>query len=171
MQNYCPPPANFKLAGEVYSAHLSPRPPTFVDTNVKERGRRAAGIRYESIGQEWLLGRRPLSYVPAPWIRFDTPRSNGNWCQPDGLDLDVRRGVITVVEFKLQHTSDAWWQLRRLYEPVVRTMFGSGWGYSLLEVVKWFDRDTSFPEPFRFTQSFHSCRPGKFQVCVWDGRT
>lgn len=68
------------------------------------------------------------------------------WCQTDGLLIQPQGGLITIVEIKYQHTPDAWFQLRELYEPVVRRAFGPAWEVALLEVVKWYDPSTFFPE-------------------------
>lgn len=126
------------------------------------------------------MSAREYTYVPSPWFRFANcldqfARSHSQsrhiaWCQPDGLDIDIKRGLITVVEFKLQHTSAAWWQTRRLYEPVVRRVFGGLWDFAIVEIVKWYDPDVAFPERFSFISSLADAAPGRFHVLVWNGR-
>jgi hypothetical protein len=50
-------------------------------------------------------------------------------------------------EVKARFTSDAWWQLRKLYEPVVRAAFSPK---TLLSVIicRSFDPSVAFPEPY-----------------------
>lgn len=67
------------------------------------------------------------------------------WCQPDGLLIDPWEGKIILVEVKYQHTPDAWWQLRRLYGPVVEYLFPN-YSIQAVEICKWFDPATLFPE-------------------------
>lgn len=52
------------------------------------------------------------------------------------------------MEFKYQHTIDAWTQLRLLYEPVIQVLLPE-LRISVLEIVKWYDCDVAFPEPVR----------------------
>ena len=169
----------FRPAGEVSSVQFSPKPPEFLKTK-RVRGKRADGIRYENKGQERVLAARPLTYSASPWLKFhqaDWDASSGDpywlWCQPDGLDIDVTCGIITIVEFKLSHTTNAWWQTRELYEPVVRKLFSAAsWRYSILEIVKWYEPDIVFPEELCFVKdlSFRGIRPGKFHLYIWNGR-
>lgn len=88
----------------------------------------------------------PYSYLPNPWIKFEG-QAGIKWCQPDGLLFDLEAGLLTIVEVKYQHTTDAWWQLRELYEPVVRKLFPQKlWRIVVLEYVKWFDPSVPWPE-------------------------
>jgi hypothetical protein len=91
------------------------------------------------------------------------------WCQTDGLLFDVDRGLITLVECKYQHTSDAWWQLKMLYLPVLRTIF-PGWEFATVEVVKWYDPATKIPEPVFLLPDVGAAQPGKFNVHIWNPR-
>ena len=138
-----PAPQGFKPAGHVLSANFS-SPPAL--RKKRYTGRRLEGVRYERKVQAHLEDFYGEKYVASPWLRFF---SGGvwRWCQPDGILLDLVRGVITIVEVKYQHTADAWWQVRYLYEPVLRTMFpDSLWTFEVCEVVKWYDPATPFPE-------------------------
>ena len=172
-------PRGFLPAGEVTSVQFSPTAPSFAKLT-KVKGKRARGIRYEQKAQEHLLNIRPLTYVPSPWLKFKSSKrspigyANGwRWCQPDGLDIDINSGLITIVEFKLSHTANAWWQTRELYEPVVKKLFPpSLWQFSIVEIVKWFDPDTYFPEEFHFIRNlrFQDTRPGRFHLHIWSGR-
>ncbi len=166
----CPPPANFTPAGRVTSAWLSPEEPPFIN-RTRRRGNKAEGVRYEAKVQRYLVDAYPDFYLPAPWFRY---ASSGNarvrWCQPDGLLLNARDGVITIVEVKLRHNSDAWWQVRHLYEPVVAACFGSVWRIAAVEVVRWFDPDAPFPETYCRAPDPIAVTEGRFGIQVWQGR-
>lgn len=143
----CPAPRNFRPAGAVDWAHPDEHPPPFLLRPRRYRGRRALGIRYERKVHDYLngaCGGVERSYFPSEWFKFASGESV-RWCQPDGLILHLREGIVTVVEVKYQHTPDAWFQLRELYEPVLRVAM-PGWRFALLEVVKWYDPSTFFPE-------------------------
>ena len=168
--NSCPPPKHFRPAGDFDHAELALTAPPFI-RNIRRKGRRAQGIRYEAKGHEHLLNDYPLCYVAAPWFRFWPLRTTTPlWCQPDGLHLDLTKGLITIIEFKLKHTSDAWYQTRQLYEPVVKRVFGPEWNYSICEIVRWFDPDTNFPERFSFAKHPHEVPVGRFAVHLWSGK-
>jgi hypothetical protein len=109
-------------------------------------GARAQGVRYEAKGQEYLQARYGDKYLASPWLKFFAD-GRWRWCQPDGLLIDLRRGKVDIVEFKYQHTSDAWWQVRRLYSKVLVHLFPAPqWELRACEVVKWYDPATVFPE-------------------------
>ena len=113
--------------------------------------------------------------IVGPWVQFLSERQPKVWsfCQPDALIVDLRQGKITIVEIKLKHTSDAWWQIHALYAPVVKHMFGKDWDYCSVEIAKWFDAQTKFPERFEFVDAlsdFTNLEPHRFYVHLWDGR-
>lgn len=161
------PPRRFRPAGVVEWVEFSPTPPPFVHEK-KRKGRRAEGIRYEKKVHLLNEARFGEVYIASPWFRFmevgaDRPR----WCQPDALMIDFERGQITIVECKLQHTADAWWQLRWLYLPIVAKAFpGTLWKIGLVEVVKWYDPATAFPEKVKMRADIKDVQPGEFGVHI-----
>ena len=99
-----------------------------------------AGLRYEEQVQQFLAGLFPNNYQASPEVHF---RDDRGWrlCIPDGVMLCSDRTLV--VEIKSQHMPEAWWQLKRLYEPVV-----AAWRplpVQCLEVVKSFDPAMPFP--------------------------
>ncbi|MAH46428.1 hypothetical protein CMI37_11390 [Candidatus Pacearchaeota archaeon] len=134
-------------------------------------------MRYERKAQAYVDEAAAGNYVPSPWLRFLSRVSESNtetelrWCQPDGVLIDIFTGQITIVEFKLQHTSEAWFQTRQLYEPVLQSIFPTGlWAYSVVEIVCWMDPDVAFPERFSFLPDINEARPGQFHVHIWNPR-
>lgn len=138
-----PPPSNFIPAQHIVHAEFT-EPPA-----LKKRrytGRRLQGIRYERAAHEYLSFRYGDTYVASPWIKFFA-EGRWRWCQPDGLLFRPREGRIIIVEVKYQHTPDAWWQVRHLYQPVLEFMLPRGlWTYEVCEIVKWYDPAVVFPE-------------------------
>ena len=107
-------------------------------------------------------------YVPSPWFTFgELGNSRPRWCQPDGLLFQVADLLITIVEVKLQHTPDAWWQTKQLYLPVLARAFPPNlWEYNICEVVKWYDPAIVFPEAHRLAASPLILAPGQFGVHI-----
>jgi hypothetical protein len=158
-----PAPAGFKPAGLVLAADFC-TPPAL--RKRRYTGRRLEGVRYEKKVQAYLQDFYGDHYVASPWLRFFTG-GIWRWCQPDGILFDVCRGRITIVEVKYQHTSDAWWQVRHLYGPVLSFMFPESlWEYSACEVVKWYDPAISFPEKVVLASEVSMVHPA-FKVHIW----
>lgn len=156
-------PAGFRPAASPTGAYFC------VPPNLKRRrytGRRLAGIRYERKVHEYLHSFYGEHYIESPWIRF-FDEGKWRWCQPDGLILDLARGVINIVEVKYQHVELAWWQTRKLYAPVLRTMFPAGlWAIEVCEVVKWYDPAVVLPERVILASDVDIPHSG-FKVHIW----
>jgi hypothetical protein len=142
------PPRDFVAPGEVKEAKFAW--PSWKKPQRYE-GIRAVGVKYERKAQRELMASLGQDYIASPWIYF-RGSLGWRWCQPDGLLIDVARGLITIVEIKLTHTTRAWWQCRKLYEPVLRAMFPLHlWRICVVEVVRYFDPATWFPEHVKLT--------------------
>lgn len=158
-----PAPASFKPAGRILDARFCP-PPAL--KRKRYTGRRLAGVQYEKKVQAHLCDLYPDRYIPSPWLKFFA-EGKWRWCQPDGLLLDIKRGRITIVEVKYQHTADAWWQVRHLYEPVLRAIFPAElWHFDACEIVKWYDPEITFPERVVLAQEVDMKHPA-FKVHIW----
>jgi len=119
-------------------------PPSFAKGKPRGRGIRAEGLRYEARVQKYLIAKYGDCYIPGPWIQFYDP--NQRICQPDGLLFDLERGRIILVEIKLRHCQEAYWQLQKLYLPVLREMFPySLWEICCIEIVRWYDPEVQWP--------------------------
>lgn len=160
----CPPPANFRPAKEVSAASFANSPPSFVGAMKKPRGKKAVGLRYERKAHSYLSQQFGEFLIVSPWLRFRS-KNNGafalgqyKYCQPDAIAINPDSQTITVFEIKLKHTAEAWWQLRQLYIPVLRNVLGPSWSFIPVEVVKWFDPDTKFPERFSVLYDLTSLR-------------
>ena len=158
-----PAPQGFRPAGRVLSANFS-QPPTL--RKRRYTGRRLEGVRYEKKVHAYLEEFYGERYVASPWLRFFT-EGVWRWCQPDAILIDLEHGRITIVEIKYQFTSDAWWQVKHLYEPVLRVMFPAAlWCFDHCQVVKWYDPATPFPEPVVLAHEVSMVHP-KFKVHIY----
>lgn len=143
-------------------ARYSQTPPPFL-RKTNPRGRKRQGVKYEAAGQAMLRDRFGSAYLPSPWLRF-TDSTGNHWCQPDGL-LHTKHGLL-IVEFKYQHTIDAWHQLRLLYEPVVAALHPEH-SISVLEIVKWYDCAVAYPEAVALVADPAHHHGNAFGVHIW----
>lgn len=164
-------PSNFSPAGFVYWAQFFPGEPGHIKPS-KPRGARAEGIRYEKKVQKFLSGAHWGEYklIASPWIIFRTGESKRDrFCQPDALLINTETKHIVVIEVKLQHTQVAWWQVRQLYEPVLRVIY-PGYSFTPLEIVRWLDTRAAFPETFRHCENILPLTGPQFGVHIYDPR-
>lgn len=176
-----PAPKTF-LAGKVKWASHATSKPSFVREKTRVKGVRRQGINYEKKAQSYLKGlvlkeqlnnpardTENYSYLMSPWLMFRSEKDNPGsirFCQPDGIVVDLANKRIVIVEVKLQHTIGAWWQLRELYEPVLRRIY-VGFEFSVVEVVRWFDPQVKYPESVFPIENPLEAKPGKFCVHIY----
>lgn len=158
-----PAPEGFRPAGRVLEAKFC-TPPAI--RRKRYTGRRLQGVRYEKLVHAHLESFYGEKYLPSPWVQFFA-EGKWRWCQPDGLLLDLAAGRIIIVEVKYQHTPDAWWQVRKLYQPVLQAMFPQSlWAFEVCEVVRWYDPATLFPERVVLAAEVGMQHPA-FKVHIW----
>lgn len=117
--------------------------PDWLPRNEKRKGAKANGQRFEKRVHATLLERYPTRYVEGPWICYrDRADNRLCHCQPDGLYIDIEKGLIVVIEVKLKHGILAYQQLAR-YMPMVEHIF-EDFEIRGIEVVKWFDPQISY---------------------------
>lgn len=109
-----------------------------------------AGLRYESQLVVELSEKFPkIEFQP----EFRYHDSKGpRICFPDAI-LKLQDRVV-VFEIKIAHTADSWWQLEKLYRPVV-----AAWSMlpvQVIEVVKSFDAAVQFPTTVHFITDIES---------------
>lgn len=146
-------------------------PPGFAQSG-KKSGRMHIGIRYERAAHVHNSATLGDQYLASPWIEFRVRGdSRRHWCQPDALYFDLARGQITIIEIKYAHCADAWFQLNRVYLPVLQQLFPPGlWKFATLEMVKWFDCATSVPETPKLRDGIARAMPNEFGVFIWKPR-
>lgn len=163
-------PRNFRAAKGVRSAWSVGAGP-FGRTPLSSRSRltaaQKAGLRFERKVQDGLGELFGSPFRPGQWFRFEDESSRSpRWCQVDGL-LQLQTSVV-IFEVKSRLVVDAWWQLRRLYEPVVRRAFYPA-EVALCVIARNVDPLVRFPEEYEFLPNvaeLASFRPGFF-VSSW----
>ena len=160
-----PPPLRFRPpVGTIRNVRMS------LDVQMEQRGNTSAkhaGVLYERKAHDHLERTLGSKYLRSPFLHW-LDDSGARTCIPDGLVLFPDRSVI--IEIKSQHMPEAWWQLRRLYEPVVRALYPDAPCQSI-EVARWYDPATPFPTSVELIDdlpSFIQRRPlPGFGVYVW----
>lgn len=142
--------------------------PPFVKKR-RRKGRKGIGLKYEAKVQKHFTDVFGYEYIPGPWFRYsvlDRPKVV-NYAQPDGLLIQPRQGIVTIVEIKYNHCAESYFQLVDKYLPLVRELFGSDlWQFPLVTVVKWYDRDTSYPASIRLRESIDKCSTTEIGVHI-----
>jgi hypothetical protein len=139
--------------------------PHFVEAGYAVEGALRAGQRYEARVQESLSAQYPDTYVRSPWFIF-SGEGGMRYCQADGLLFDFPSAQITIVEIKLHHCIEAWWQLVHLYQPVVAATFGMSWKLALAEVCKAHDPLVSLPVVSQLHADLTKCRPEEYSIHI-----
>lgn len=136
-----PPPLHFRpLRGTPRQVNLNSMSTPYValrgDTAAKE-----AGLRYEAKVQR-KLQEQFATYLPTPQLEFF---DDGGWrvIRPDGVLTLLDR--VVAFEIKIQHMPEAWWQLTKLYAPVLS--IGCKRPCQVVEVVRSFDPAMPFQGP------------------------
>lgn len=170
---------NFKPAGVVEYAAFCNNPPPFINsspiptlTKVQK-----SGIRYEKRAQDHLgklcASSGIYTCVCNPWLMFRRQgelSSNVNFCQPDVLLISRTDRKIIIGEIKVSHTADSWRQLRQLYEPVLRRIYSQQTEFCFLEICKWLDPHTSFPETFYYAENVLDAETNRIGVHIYKPR-
>lgn len=127
----------------------------------RPRGRKRQGVKYEQAAHAHFRSLFPV-WQANQWIHF-SDEAGARWCQPDGFaDLG---DYILLVEFKYQHTPEAWEQLRLVYGPLLEFMLGKR--VVILETVKWFDPLVAVPEPVELVADPVRWTGAAFGVHIW----
>lgn len=108
------------VVGNLYWAKTCPPPPGR-DGPHRRTGTKALGLAYERKVAEALTAQAPTKVYRGRWFEY-CDRGTVRHCQPDVM---LRYGEeVLVVEVKLSDTPVAYTQLRGLYLPVAREVFG-----------------------------------------------
>lgn len=116
------PPVHLRLpVGDVWRAERCECP--YGADRLRRRGTTAqtAGLRFErrTVGRlRDLCGRNGWSFESGVWYSYLDRGHGRRYCQVDALVRPPRGGLV-VVEIKRHWVGSAWWQLERLYRPVV----------------------------------------------------
>lgn len=164
LQSSPPPPlyVHYLPQGEVQNAWRSAEAP--YSGRRRPRGAKRAGVVYQRRVEAWDGLASANSVECSPWFCFLDDSGGRHYCQPDLL---VRVGdKLLVCEIKIRWTSDAWWQLRKLYLPVLtRALAGS----VLVPVCicRSYDPSISIPDPVQICKSIQEASdPGVLNIIL-----
>lgn len=159
-------PRNFPK-GEIRYVEMQIESPSFAKPHIAQGVRRRGQLYEARVHLE--MAQRYAGYLESPWFHFYDDEGS-KWCQPDGLIINPRKGLIVIVEAKLRHTNDACRSLFGLYLPVVRATFGGFYELEVVEVCHWYDPAVlcdRTPVPGQYPDN---PRRGQFNVHIYDGR-
>lgn len=133
-----PPPRSYKpIQGTPHDIHIKERDYKKLAGDTRARSN---GLRFEWRVQTALIERFGADYLAAPGLYF-TDDSGFRVLIPDGI---LRQPAhVTVVEIKIQHMPEAWWQTR-LYQDVIGRKYYMK-PCAVVEVVRSFDPFMPFP--------------------------
>lgn len=134
----------------------------------RRRGAKGAGIRYEEKAQQHLLASLGSWYLVEPGLIFEDD-SGRRTVFPDGVFIHPNFELI-VVEVKIRHCADAWWQADQLYAPLLRIWEPTCNRVRCLEVVESFDPSAPFPVEFDVVtdvSSWATARDSAWGVYKW----
>ena len=161
----CQAPKGFRPASQILWASPTETAPEFALHRPRRTGARRLGQKYESRAQAHFQSQYGERYLANPWIKYQN-ETGLRWCQPDGLLFDIVNGRIVIVEIKYNHTSDAWWQLRHLYVPIVQVLF-SDFEIRICEVCKWYDCAVVFPESITLMRAIEYAQADVYNLHIW----
>lgn len=162
-----PPPTYVRYLpqGEIIEAALSlvaPHPSARRASTAQREG-----IRYQRKIERWAVGGKfDGSITFSPWYYFVDGSGRRHFCQPDILFDDG--AAMVVAEVKLSWTADAWWQLRRLYLPVLAKIYPRRVLIPLC-ICKSFDPAVAAPEEVNLIPDLLECKPDLFNVLMVAG--
>lgn len=164
-----PPPAYIRLPrGEIrYAARTHENP--HAGKRSRRTGAQKAGLAYQRKVEAFLgdcaAAGNVRGVVCAPWFHFVDDGGQRRYCQPDIL-LDLPNFAQAVCEIKLRWTSDAWWQVRKLYLPVLRSVYPHRELFPLV-ICRSYDPAIRIPEEVALVDHPAECRSDAFNVFVW----
>lgn len=154
-----PPPAFRAIFGDVAEAWLCHRNGEVANTGTTPAQK--SGLRYEAKVQAALAELFGPRFFASPTLFFRDGRGGDQRAIPDGLLLFPAHTIV--IEVKFQHMPEAWWQLRKKYEPILRVMIPNK-PVLLLEICRSYDRQMPFPGEHTLYKSF-----GDFHEHASDG--
>lgn len=169
----CLPPRTKRVAG--HSRPRGLRLPSSAPRNVRfggytphAKGRthaQKAGLRYERKVLDVLSSVYGRDFLPSPSILYED--SGGlHRAIPDGLLILPHLRRVIIVEVKLAHTERAWWQLFRLYSPLIVALY-PGYTTRAVEICRSYDPAVTLPGPVSYAVKRDDLLPGMMGVWQW----
>lgn len=162
------PPPTFKKrlpVGDIRDAWRTNQDP-FAGRRTRRSGAQKAGLAYQRRIEAWAAAGdlRGRTLVPSPWYCYIDCGGARRYCQPD-LVLDDGHSLVAC-EVKIRWTVDAWWQLRRLYLPVLARAHFDRTPVFALCITRSYDPAVAAPEPVVLVDDLMDCKPDQFNLLV-----
>jgi hypothetical protein len=133
-----PPPPRFRaVAPPIQRVDFIDRQTTFPSGATYAQ---RAGLRYEELVTHHLRSTFPATMVQPLFEFYDA--AGFRLCRPDAIVSRADR--LVVLETKKQHVPEAWWQLEKLYRPVLEAWRPEKRVFCV-EIVRSFDPAMPFP--------------------------
>lgn len=132
-----------RKAGELLSAHVAFKqsPPKPRPASIAAR----LGLRFEAKCLKRLQAEFGIRFASHICFGFQSLTEGGRSIIPDGLIFSPDYRTVTIVEVKLRHTTDAFFQLHDMYLPIVRRAL-PGFRVTGLELVLYYDPRLVLPK-------------------------
>lgn len=150
------PPKGFKCVKGLRWAHMVDEP-QFAKTHGKVKGAKARGLRFERKVQGYLDQLDGWEGMPGVWFHFEDSHG-ARYAQADWIGINPAQGKLCIAEIKLTRVAKAWWQLNRLYKPLVDKVLPR-WDVVLLEVTESV-KAVSIPEDVKIVADLNRATPG-----------
>lgn len=121
------------------------------------------GLRFERKVVAWFTATYPTRFVAGLPFTFQTNRKRGT-AVPDGLLFSPDWRSCCIVEVKLTHCADAWWQMEAFYKPIVQEALRT-FKVVCLEVCKSYDPWVKLPRPSELLSSVEDVFQAREDVC------
>lgn len=124
------------------------------------------GLAYERKVLRHYVETFELRFFPSQWIVYGSGGKT-HWAQLDGLLLLEDPARVVILEVKLSHTAQAYWQVENLYRPLVQYLFRrSNRRVCAVEITKWYDCAVAFPCRPRLLPSILAASEREFGVHI-----
>ena len=142
-------PPHIRELKNPHNVEIIDEPPGFVKRSLARGTKRSnaisRGLDYEERVHRAFKTKYGKYYVSNAWIAYrETKTGKKRYASPDAVLFFPEEKRIKLIEIKLTHTIRAWWQLRKMYEPLIRKIF-PGWKVEVVEVCSKYFK-TTWPE-------------------------
>lgn len=137
--------------------------PQFAKTHGAPAGVKGKGLRFEAQVCSSFDTILPDHWVGIPGLWFQFEDATGErFAQADWIGINTRDMYICIVEVKLSRVPQAWWQLNKLYKPLVEAVF-KDWDVAMVEVVSKFN-NVVVPDEVFIVQCLEQAHVGRTSV-------
>ena len=155
------PPRGFRpLHGPVSDVQFGGRIPFHKGNSQAQK----LGLAYERRVHDVLENIYVDKFRATPSILYRDKKSRLRRAIPDGL-LEFP-DYLLAIEIKLTHTEKAWWQLVKLYQPLLQNLY-PGRRVLLVEICRSYDPAVQFPLPHKLIHSLRDVPLFQIGVLEW----